>query len=134
MNTDTELLRKLVAEWREKRDRNGTTGYAAGLHECAEALDKALSRLLEAGVPEGWVKCSESPPPQAVDVWAYWPACPPIDADGFPALKEWVARANWISQRAERAGWHWQNYDYSGSQLPTHWMPLPHPPSEGEQT
>jgi len=80
----------------------------------------ALKRLLEAGVPEGWVKCSERMPPINEEVLGYW-----------------LNGEQHVGQLYSDGTWHRQMDDESWS-LPDSWQFLPpdpfnHPPSEGEQ-
>lgn len=62
-----------------------------------------------------WIACKDKMPPQGETVLAYWPKT---------SLLEWIDRASWIPSRG------WVCYGYSGEEQPTHWMPLPPPPSQ----
>jgi len=162
VNTDTELLRKLVelaekatpGPWQtEFNEKHGLSEYdvfsktpnyqfvachpsrvsnpiAHNMEFIAAARNAmpALSRLLEAGVPEGWQPIETAP------------------KDGTQILiasGRWINKASWDdnaqfgNNEGIKPGWvihDCEDYFYSvATDSATHWMPLPHPPSEGKR-
>lgn len=150
MNTDTELLRKLVELAREVCDTDpfeaptSVEKAAIGqfvLEHIPEFM--ALSRLLEAPAQApGWIPCSERMPPDQELVLVYTP----LEDGSYRYDQDYREEGTW--------GFHYSSYEHfqavGGARAAgpdavctgpdedapyTHWMPLPAPPaSPGEGT
>ena len=67
-----------------------------------------------------WIKCSERMPEPGVEVLGYWPAIKHI-VDATITATVWSGGADWFEAIFG---------DEERFAAPTHWMPLPEPPSD----
>lgn len=124
--THAETLRKLVPDYEAFRQIDDP--YVAALKAGAEALETLAQ--------QGWQPI-ETAPPQTTRALIYWPAfklnadleqsderSPENDlvAEGYR-----VGRNNWESDLVTE---HFEDEAGFGYGDPTHWMPLPSPPTE----
>jgi len=110
-STEPEALRALIAEWRP-RGSAFMGGYGAGELQCADEL-------------EALVRASSPPPPVSPDWQPIETA--PIDTN---VLVCWIERPHWRPKTLEKsADGAWENEDGDSYREPSHWMPLPVPPS-----
>lgn len=73
-----------------------------------------------------WISVKDRLPELEIDVLIYW-QLKKSNEDGFYDMIE-IAMLKSITQRKESIYTEWVNGDYE-TKSPTHWMPLPKPPS-----
>ena len=89
-------------------------------HEQAEVLAKGIADIIRIAAEPDWIPVSERLPANGQAVLLYDPCVPDDDSIALVVFSE----GEWRSPSEEGR----PMYDYE----PTHWMPLPAPPTDGK--
>lgn len=102
----------LIATLRDWAEVEGAGTLSAILNEAADKIEALDERVAIMSEPHGWISVSDKLPEEGQEVVIHI-------GDDNELVRFWNYR--WVGQE------EWFILD-----LPTHWMPLPEPPKEGE--